>query len=708
MKTKYIYSAALVLALAGCSEDELAELNSGIASNETVKVSASVGADTRLAVSDAGSQLAFAWEDTDKITIYNGTQATDFVIDSESAGSSFATFSGTPRVPFHQGETLFGVYNRRQNAANSGLDENGNLVIDLGDQTGELNDEYQYMFAQSTFDGNTTFSFKHLVSILKVNVTLPEGVSSLDKLTLFSEDYIVSKATVVMNTPVQGPWNYYNAGEIVADFSDEENKPTINSISVDHFEVNGNVATAYIYVLPAMTYSVGNSNWHHSAWMSPSFVAQANGENYVSINSFKSRDLQPGKMYEINTELKPTISLSLGENDAVADQDYYFTPEKDGFYRFAFSGSYNHNFGQYLNGYYYLSAGNTYRLYIYNLHTSTINVSYAPCTEIELNTTLTGESYVTMFYSFTPSEAGYYGMSGNGKCSWSYDINNNGVAYLEAGKTYYGTYYFYNNDENYASLVKAVELQVAEGSTSLNEGVYVLSFTPQISDYYQVQLENGTVAWYDLGYGAQELEAGITYKITVVVNGPNGSTINLSSTKAIENMEVNVAYSPEEYGKLAFIPEISYNGDRSTTWYYIDGYNCGWGSGSSMNYSSDYTINGCEHFTEVNEWSKRSISDFRIYGENSYFVLRRYEEETAELTLDTEYTIEPGHVVVYQFAAPEDGIYSIRYSQGEWNYWSDWSTNRYFSAGDTDVIYVCVPEKSYDNTTIFTVSKVEE
>lgn len=714
MKTKYIYSAALVLALAGCSEDELAELNSGITSNETVKVSASVGADTRLAVSDAGSQLAFAWEDTDKITIYNGTQATNFVIESESAGSSFATFSGTPRVPYREGETIFGVYNRRQNAANNGLDENGNLIIDLGDQTGELNDEYQYLFAQSTYSGSeeipVAFNFKHLVSILKVNVTLPEGVSNLDKLTLFSGDYIVSKATVVMNTPVQGPWYYYNAGEIVADFSDESDRPTITSISVDHFEVKGNVATAYIYVLPAMTYSVGNNNWHNSAWMSPSFITQANGETYASANSFNYRDLEPGKMYVINTELKPVNTLSVGENEPVDDQDCYFTPENDGFYNFSFGDgtwSFSQNFGVYINGYYYLHAGDTYHLHNYQMSGSTINVSYAPCTEIDLNTLIAGEPNTTYFYSFTPTENGYYKMSENVSCHWG-NINYwNGFAYLEAGKTYYGSYYF-NNNENSASLVKAVEMQVTEGPTSLNEGVYVLSFIPQMSNYYLAQSGNASSSWLNLGYGALLLEAGSLYKLAVIVNEPNGTILRLSSTKVIEKMEVNVAYSPEEFGQMTYIPELSFVGDRCTTWYYVESINCSC-SGTVWNWYEDYAINGFVHLYSVDDLTKFSLYNFHIYGEKSYVMLRRYEEETAELSIDEEYIVEPGHVMAYQFTAPEDGYYTIDRQQGVWSYWcrnGDYS--QYFSAGDTDIIYVCVPEGENQENTIFKVSKVDE
>ena len=103
------------------------------------------------------------------------------------------------------------------------------------------------------------------------------------------------------------------------------------------------------------------------------------------------------------------------------------------------------------------------------------------------------------------------------------------------------------------------------------------------------------------------------------------------------------------------------------------------------------------------------MSDFYIYGDSSSVVVRRYEEETAELSIDEEYTVEPGHVVAYHFTAPEDGTYAISQFKGYWCFWySEGRNSRYFSAGDTDVIYVCVPEQEDPGSTVFKVSKVEE
>ena len=61
MKTKSIYVAAVALALmaTGCSDDQLVQVQGPASEGHQVHVTASMGAESRLAITDTGKRLEF-------------------------------------------------------------------------------------------------------------------------------------------------------------------------------------------------------------------------------------------------------------------------------------------------------------------------------------------------------------------------------------------------------------------------------------------------------------------------------------------------------------------------------------------------------------------------------------------------------------------------------------------------------------------------
>ena len=314
MKTIYYYSSAFVLALAmtACSDNEVIEsIPSVETSGQVVRAIASTGSDTRMAIDDDGTQINFTWDASDKFTVFNGTQATEFVIE-DGAGEAGATFVGKPAVAYKDNEILYAVYNKNANSANGySLDADGNMTIDLRDQNGQLSDKYQYLFAESTYDaasGNVSFIFDNLVTVLKVNVELPDGVTKLDSLKLCSNNTLLGKASLVLSSPVQGPYGTHGAGSLISEGYEMSNYDPTNEITVRNVSVNGNIATAYFYVLPVSRlyfYDKGNSydGWEDNTYFRPEFIAYSGNDSYVSVKNLNNRGIESGKTYKLTTDL---------------------------------------------------------------------------------------------------------------------------------------------------------------------------------------------------------------------------------------------------------------------------------------------------------------------------------------------------------------------------------------------------------------------
>lgn len=720
MKTKYYYSSAIVLALslAACSENGMIAPEVPTSGQE-IRISASLGADTRVSVKDEDSQLKFTWADGDHITVINGMQATDFVL-SDGAGTGRAEFAGRPAVAIRGGEKIYGVINPAANADNHYcLDDNGNVTISLGDQTGKLTDKYQYMFAESTYEAGedvpVAFKFNHLVSILKFNVTLPDGVSSLDSLQFINGNRLVTDATLIVNTPMSSNYDTFYAGELVHDWADA--RYNRGSVTIKDVDIQNNVATVYIYVLPAWSYGRevygdGNSSsWQESPWVTPMLMAYAGGKVLISSEDFRDRHVYGGKMYEIGTQLADIPQLKVGLNsDLIQDQYYAFTPKEDG--------------KIYLRDCFYscmdmpdrniLTAGKTY---LFKFYSESCTVVYKPIKTITLGEEISDGSYM---YKFTPSESGYY----MGKCVnsnlWFEDINTfNGCAFLEGGKSYFISSEMYGEDSK-ASIIKLDERIITTGDTiTINDDV-VLHFTPEVTGNYMVSSDLVDTYW-DIEENSwsrfQMLEAGNTYSMFCKKYDWEEEDGKVSiKTVNLVDVEVGKQYPLTANTVYQFVT-FAAGTPIENVWYRVAASNCDFSLRETTNIGTEWNVykENCAYYNFGEEWAIGRVftedAIARIYvnevwEEGQYFSVTKYANEKTDAQLDQEYTVDPGHIVTYTFTAPEDGEYEIKCAD-KWLYWRFGGNVRYLNAGESQIFYVDVPYESEESTT-FTVEKYVE
>lgn len=318
MKTNYILGAAVALALVatGCSDDQIVQAQEPADKGHQVRVTASMGIDSRLGITDTGTRLEYVWTADDVFHVYDpaNSQATTFKMDEVDLETNLAygTFVGTPEVAYKEGDKLYAVYNKQQEALV--LDEDGNVKLDISRQNGRLNDEFQFLFAESTYTEETNFFFHHLVTMLKFNVTVPEGVTLLKNLQLTTNSDLPTQATLVLNKAPYDSYGLFKAGDLVVNYNRNFSGTTL-SIEGDFVPEDG-VVTVYLYVFPAKMY-YDDCSWYNQAYLEPSvWMEDEAGNEYVGTAAFDGKKIEAGKTYQLNTGLQ---LLEPFANESVAD-----------------------------------------------------------------------------------------------------------------------------------------------------------------------------------------------------------------------------------------------------------------------------------------------------------------------------------------------------------------------------------------------------
>ena len=319
MKTNYIYGAAVALAMlaTGCSDDLALQVQTPAEQGRQVRVSASMGADSRLAITDTGKRLQFAWESTDAFHVFNAasSQSTTFVIDPEEfeENSPMATFVATPSVAYGEGDKLYAVYNTLNDTLK--WDENGNLLLDISQQNGQLDERFQYLFAETVYseDEEPAFAFKHLVTMLKLNISVPEHVTSLKSVSL-RYNGLPTRATLVLNRAKGDTYNQFKPGDLVACYNYDNG--SVNSLTINgDFVAKDGVVTVYFYAFPVKRYYESSSGYN-DPWLEPAvWMTDSQGNDYVSDNAFNSKNIEAGKTYQLNTGV---LALEPFANEATA------------------------------------------------------------------------------------------------------------------------------------------------------------------------------------------------------------------------------------------------------------------------------------------------------------------------------------------------------------------------------------------------------
>lgn len=184
--------------LGGCAKSEI-EPDMPDASNGitiTAMATTLTEPETRLGYTEGTSSMSFTWEkqgDTEEsfsVFAKEAGEAGAPVTFSQTSGQgeNNGTFTGTFSTEPGSGEELYAIYPKLETNPTDRRD----IELDLSNQTlattpADLkHNKSHYMWAKSTYAGNNTvdFSFKHLVAILKVEMTLPNDAGAVKAVRL--------------------------------------------------------------------------------------------------------------------------------------------------------------------------------------------------------------------------------------------------------------------------------------------------------------------------------------------------------------------------------------------------------------------------------------------------------------------------------------------------------------------------------------------
>lgn len=307
MKTNIISIAAIALAgiLGGCSDryEELDQPHTPQPAGTEVRVGVSVEGQTRLSITDTGNQLIYTWQDHDSFRVYSmdNREGTIFTIDPEAerTNPSIASFVGTPANAYQEGETLYAVFD---GSGSYEMDAEGNLTLRIEGQSGQLDDRFQYLYGEAVYhEGQPiNFTMKHLMTMLKLRIQVPEGVDRLQEVHVGSYSSLSTSATLVL---FQSPSDYdgtFQSGDVVNSYNNQ-NYASELTIGGD-FEADANgIVTVYLYLLPVKGYGSG---WSTSSAFTPFFyVTDSTGATYVATASFARKQIEAGKTYQLTSPL---------------------------------------------------------------------------------------------------------------------------------------------------------------------------------------------------------------------------------------------------------------------------------------------------------------------------------------------------------------------------------------------------------------------
>lgn len=326
MKQKYIYMLSVAALLATACTDDLGVQDIPVESGKghLVKVGANMTPESRMTIENTGTDINYYWTADDSFTVFDfrHSQQTIFTVDKDSLGekSVKASFLGTPETAYEDGQTLYAVYNKKNEVT---LDANGNVVLDLTGQNGQLNENYQYMWGNAIYkEGESAqFLFRHLVTTLQVKIAVPEGVNTLSDVTLRSP-YLVSKATLVLNEAPYDSERQFKVGDLVYSYTDNGSYE-YGSITLEGSftpDENGYV-TLYFYTLLAKEY-YDNSTRYNSGLQPSIIFTDENGQQHVSTDFFEHKEAVVGAVYELNIDNTFQLVSFANEDNVYGDEQH--------------------------------------------------------------------------------------------------------------------------------------------------------------------------------------------------------------------------------------------------------------------------------------------------------------------------------------------------------------------------------------------------
>lgn len=334
----YTLCTAALLTAAACSDD-WSEQAPATTPGEPVRAEAGFGPQTRIVVSDDGTDFNYYWKSGDAFTVFDAQhgQQTLFRIDETNLKENAVTaaFTGKPETAYEVGQKVIAVYNAQGgNEKALPLDANGNLTLDLSGQDGTLKENYQFLYGEATYQesGKLYFSFNHLVTTLRLQITVPDGVTEVKNVRLKGGN-LVPKATLVLNKAPHDSENRFQIGDLVYSYTDNNYGNGQVDIAGSFTPVNGQL-TLYAYVLDAKLYS--DDKTYSSSGFSPIVLMEdQDGRELALSNYYGYRSNLKGGVYELT--MNQWIPLVDFENEATASgtvADPYEIANEEQFYSF--------------------------------------------------------------------------------------------------------------------------------------------------------------------------------------------------------------------------------------------------------------------------------------------------------------------------------------------------------------------------------------
>ena len=366
MKKEILMSFVAVAMMTSCSSDEEFS-NSGEKFNGNVTLTAEPytfdDGDTRTTLTNTGSKIAFAWDDDEAIGIFPIAPTTNIqakqVLKNGSGNSTTSSFDGAGWALMY-GNT-YAAYYPYQNMLSetpytavpidmTGQTQNGNNCLD------HIGGGYDYMYAVSDVptNGNVIFDFKHVTSIIMLELTMPD-VATWKSVTLASKDGSeVFTTSAAMNVAT---------GTVTSKATSSEVTLSLNNVRTT---ASSKKLTLYLAVLPTTTGDLtltvkSSANMPYTASITDKTLVAGKAYRFTSSLAplFTSSGYENGYAYaDLGLSVK-WATMNVGATNATGYGKYYAWGETKAYGETDQSNARNYNYaGSYTKTYYYW---NTYK-----------------------------------------------------------------------------------------------------------------------------------------------------------------------------------------------------------------------------------------------------------------------------------------------------------------------------------------------------------
>ena len=167
MKIKYMLLALMPLCLASCSEEETV-VSAG--NQREVRVTAGVGAHSRMVLNDKGQYTESLWQSGDEISLFTSTQSNLVYSTSLEGTSASASFTATGEsLQYIEGNEVYACYPTAE-----AIGEGNQLVKLSPNGSFDYNEGTVRSFCYAVdkiSKGSLNFKFKHISAFISLNVT---------------------------------------------------------------------------------------------------------------------------------------------------------------------------------------------------------------------------------------------------------------------------------------------------------------------------------------------------------------------------------------------------------------------------------------------------------------------------------------------------------------------------------------------------------